>query len=295
MTDIFQEVSINYIPSLVEVFKQSFENYYPFCQYVEIMGEYNNAGVKNPKQTLYRYGSLRTGVYLFEAHFDLGDMSYTIFHIFTANTDNSDLEEALSKTERIPWFSTSYVFQATLKRFAPIIRKVAKYKGVNLNGVEEDLLWLPLHKSLLVSEVPEDLELKFLNPIHAELMDKQWKFKFAGSNRYLGIQIANNFGLGLFRKPEAKMLCSAVTYNSGGIFCLFTDPESRGKGYGEIIVRSLAKELHSRQKVPFATVQRENIPSQRVFEKIGFEVFSVMEFISPPNYYKDFKPVTVKS
>lgn len=67
------------------------------------------------------------------------------------------------------------------------------------------------------------------------------------------------------------MLSSALSYHFGGIFVLQTDPYHRRKGYATIVIKSMIKELQNRNQIPFATIDKNNITSLRLFKKIGFE------------------------
>lgn len=85
---------------------------------------------------------------------------------------------------------------------------------------------------------------------------------------------------GLFNKSNGKMLSSALSYHFGGIFVLQTDPDHRSKGYATIIIKSMIKELRNRNQIPFATINKNNITSLRLFKTNGFERFDEVFWVT---------------
>lgn len=91
-----------------------------------------------------------------------------------------------------------------------------------------------------------------------------------------------NFSIsGLFRRADKKLVSSALSNYTGGIFVLYSDPEFRGRGFAKIIVQHMVEELRRRGRIPFCTVMLGNTASEKVFSKSGFEAFSTADYIFP--------------
>lgn len=52
---------------------------------------------------------------------------------------------------------------------------------------------------------------------------------------------------------------------------VFTKPEHRGKGYASRLVRKAIEELGIGKRIYWYMTDEENIPSQKLCQKIGFE------------------------
>lgn len=86
---------------------------------------------------------------------------------------------------------------------------------------------------------------------------------------------------GLFKKSDNRLICSALSNYTGGIFVLYSDPEFRGRGFAKIVVQNMVKELRQRGRIPFCTVMLGNSASEKVFSKSGFEAFSNADYVFP--------------
>jgi len=60
------------------------------------------------------------------------------------------------------------------------------------------------------------------------------------------------------------------------ISAVCTDPEFRGRGYGQILVSSLAGMILAESRIPFLHVIPENQSAKSVYEKVGFRVRHTM-------------------
>lgn len=85
---------------------------------------------------------------------------------------------------------------------------------------------------------------------------------------------------GLFNKSNGKMLSSALSCHFGGISVLQTDPDHRSKGYATIIIKSMIKELRNRNQIPFATIDKNNDTSLRLFKRNGFERYDEVFWVT---------------
>lgn len=93
-----------------------------------------------------------------------------------------------------------------------------------------------------------------------------------------------HFFAGLFRKSDEKMVCSALSNFTGGIFILYSEPEVRGKGYAKLLVQRMIQEIRKRGRIPYCTIIINNEASEKVFSKIGFEVFAQTHYIYSIQY-----------
>ncbi|XP_054265289.1 uncharacterized protein LOC128988106 [Macrosteles quadrilineatus] len=276
-SDVFKVVSLDEIPTLQEVFERNFPKYFPLKQYVRVLKEYKEAKVEPPYQTIYRYGDVENGVYIIQSAFPLvKNVKYSMYYVYTACEDLSEMKYAFMNTKQIPWTSDSDMFQfeITHERFAPVIFEVAKTKGVDFTIKKWSMLWVP--DPIDPSTIPEDVYLQRLNLSHAAEVNNNWPHRFPGSEVYLGQQIFNNYCLGLFRKTDHKLVSSALTFHSGGMYVMYVDPEFRNKGYAEVVLRNLTYDVQQKGRIPFGIVLLDNTPSLKLTAKLKFQYFSTV-------------------
>lgn len=77
------------------------------------------------------------------------------------------------------------------------------------------------------------------------------------------------------------MVCSGLSNFTGGIFVLYSEPEVRGRGYAKLLVQQMVQEIRNRGRIPFCTIIQGNEASEKVFTKVGFEVFMEADYIFP--------------
>lgn len=67
-----------------------------------------------------------------------------------------------------------------------------------------------------------------------------------------------------------KLAAWGLTHDDGALGSIHVLDEYRNKGYGKEIVISLSNQCRSIGKIPFAQIEEKNIPSIKLFTKLGF-------------------------
>lgn len=166
------------------------------------------------------------------------------------------------------------MFQAVNEKNCKLVEELCKAKNLpSLKPYVNYNFWLPPEKSRNIQiDCPDDLYVDFLDADHAEIVNDSWPHKFEGSLEFIRTTIQLNFGLGLFRKADKKLLSFGLFAHYGGIGMLYTPEEFRRKGYAAIVILAISKELVARGLNPHAYVLHPNKPSATLFRKLGFEV-----------------------
>ncbi|XP_046682461.1 uncharacterized protein LOC124368943 isoform X1 [Homalodisca vitripennis] len=283
-SDILQEVTVDEIPRVLEAMKKDWPQHFLLHQFVSILEEYHKENIQNPKQVLYKYGDFEDGVYIVKSTFAIGAESVSLIYPYTTAADYTEFSKVLSETTRIPW-TEKFMFEVTARRLMPTIQQVSAAKGCDLGTEEGATLFLPPESDIENKLLPEDVYLGSLDEHHVAEVNENWPFKYPGSEKFVALQIQNNFGLGLFRKSDNKMLSSSVSFHSGGIFILYSNPNFRSRGYGEVIIREMAKEIRRQGRIPFGNIMTENIVSTKLFNKMGFKEYYKSVYLFPKKLF----------
>ena len=78
-------------------------------------------------------------------------------------------------------------------------------------------------------------------------------------------------GFALIDANSKKILSYVLISSQYAIGALTTVDEAKRKGYGEVLVKYLAKELAKRDFIPYAYVANANQKSINLFKKVGFQ------------------------
>lgn len=92
------------------------------------------------------------------------------------------------------------------------------------------------------------------------------------SRNYLKLIIRLNGGIGLFSKSDDSLRSWGLFNDVGGIGPLQTVDEHRRKGYANIIVDAMCKELANQEKSSTLFVVRDNVNAEKLFISNGFEI-----------------------
>lgn len=264
----FKAVPNNEISKLLCVLGQSWPRHFLFHQYISLL-IMNKNRTSQINQTLYLAGDFYSGAYLVGTEFFINPTKLTLFFVYTVSSDLTLLRRALAQTSVIPWSSHRYAFEVTLPQYTPVVRKVFVEKGLKAVLQHYRLFWLPEEDVVDCTHPPENVYIDRLNRSEAQEVADNWPH-FPGCEQFVAEQVTLSVGLGVFRKSDKKMLSSILSFHSGGVFMLYSRPEARRKGYGEIILRRLVTELRHKGIIPFCTVFSDNIPSLNLIKKVGF-------------------------
>lgn len=118
-----------------------------------------------------------------------------------------------------------------------------------------------------------------LNGNHAEYCNSLWVFKNEKSEHWIKSLIEIHGGYALIDEKSEEILSFALITSQYAIGGLTTIEKARRKGYGEVVVKYLAKELAQRDFIPFAYIANDNQKSINLFHKLGFTRISGSNWI----------------
>lgn len=105
----------------------------------------------------------------------------------------------------------------------------------------------------------------------AKFCNDLWLFKNEQSENWIKSLIDIHGGYALIDEKSKEILSFILITSQYALGGLTTVEEARRKGYGEVLVKHLAKELARRDFIPFAYVANDNQKSINLFLKLGFE------------------------
>uniref|UniRef100_A0A1B6EL81 N-acetyltransferase domain-containing protein n=1 Tax=Cuerna arida TaxID=1464854 RepID=A0A1B6EL81_9HEMI len=282
--EIFQEVKEENFSKVLEVLKRDWPKHFMLYQTIKVFEEYKKAGTKW-KYNLYVYGDLETGTYLQRIFAEYPNRKMNIFYVYTTNPDLTELKKGLLETTIIPWNSHEYMFEMTPNSVLDVIQEVLANKNAICGPKNNKLFIYPPQKDLQMNPLPEDVYVDKLDISHAAEVNRNWPHRHSASELILGEHIQRNFGLGVFRRSDKKLLSSVLSNHTGVLSVMYTDPDFRGKGYAIIVVQHMIQECRKRGRLPFCAVLLNNKASQNMFLKVGFEPFTLVDYIYPSNYF----------
>lgn len=104
----------------------------------------------------------------------------------------------------------------------------------------------------------------------AKFCNDLWLFKNEQSEHWIRSLLEVHGGYALIDEKSKEILSYVLITSQYAIGGLTTVVKSRRKGYGEVLVKFLAKELARRDLIPFAYVANDNQKSLNLFQKLNF-------------------------
>uniref|UniRef100_A0A1B6GCV6 N-acetyltransferase domain-containing protein n=1 Tax=Cuerna arida TaxID=1464854 RepID=A0A1B6GCV6_9HEMI len=272
--DIFESVRQEEFSKVLNALEQDWPKHFLLHQIITTFREYKEAG-STWEQYLYIYGTFESGVYLNI----ISSETYSRVNVYTASSDLTEMKKALMETNLIPWHQENFIFEIIDNRFLGVMQEVFATKHGKFEISSDNMFLYPPNKELHIQPLPEDVYIENLDESYAAEMDKNWPHRYPGSELVHKNNLRYNFGLGIFRRSDKKLLSSSLSNHTGGVFVLHTDLECRGKGYAAIVVQHMVQECRRRGRIPFCTVIIGNKPSERLFTKLGFEKFTLVDYV----------------
>lgn len=104
----------------------------------------------------------------------------------------------------------------------------------------------------------------------AEVVNDEWPNKHIGSHFFVKRLIELNPNIGAYDK-DGRLMGWSLRLQSGPLGALQVQKQFARKGIGSLVANAMCKILANMQLDTFALVGAQNFPSQKLFEKLGFE------------------------
>ncbi|XP_041646275.1 glycine N-acyltransferase-like [Cheilinus undulatus] len=182
--------------------------------------------------------------------------------------DETILEETIKKSSVIDW--TRQLSLEMDRRHLEMLEAVAAEK--NVPGHHHAVCHMMFLED--VSSLPDidssGISLSSLNKSHVSLVNQTWKFGRCDEALRMVHDVVTNFPSCCILDSEGKPVAWILVYGSCAMGMLYTLPEHRGKGYGKILICSMAKRLHAEGYPVYCFIEEENRVSYRLFKNLGF-------------------------
>ncbi|XP_055550857.1 uncharacterized protein LOC129733217 isoform X2 [Wyeomyia smithii] len=192
---------------------------------------------------------------------------YQLF-VYTLAPSSSDVvERAL---HLLDW-NRGFKVSSLLARHRNAVINVIEAKGLRKEYDSCTYLYhMPKEESArLDSAVPDGFRLGTLTEEDVIKAEAVWPNKHVGSLFLLKRLAAWNPNVALYN-PNGDLVAWCFRLQAGALGALQVDEKHLKKGYGTIVTIEMAKKLASINEDCFALVNSANIPSKRMFEKLGF-------------------------
>lgn len=124
--------------------------------------------------------------------------------------------------------------------------------------------------NICLPSVPDGMYLREMNEADAIAADSVWPNRHPGSTFFMKRIAKWNANVGLYRN-DGKMVAWCLRLQAGPLGALQVGEEFKRNGYGSIVCRAITRKMGQHGEDVFACVSRDNTPSVRTFEKIGFK------------------------
>lgn len=74
---------------------------------------------------------------------------------------------------------------------------------------------------------------------------------------------------------DGQLVAYVALHHTSAFGSVFTDPNYRQKGFGEIVVADICAKMTADGQTPYVFVNPENIASIKLYEKCGFQLKGV--------------------
>ncbi|XP_055597620.1 uncharacterized protein LOC129747426 [Uranotaenia lowii] len=191
---------------------------------------------------------------------------YQLF-LYTLATTNDVLERALNL---LNW-NHGFKISCFLERHRSAAISIIEAKGLRKEYDSCTVLYyLPCKQALeLKNTIPDGFTLKELGQEDAIKADAVWPNKHRGSLFFLQRLAAWNVNTGLYDE-NGELIAWSFRLQSGALGALQVDERHLKRGYGTMVAIDMAHRLAHMNQDCFAFVNSGNIPSKRMFEKLGF-------------------------
>lgn len=193
---------------------------------------------------------------------------YQLFLYTLAATGSDVLQRAL---HLLDW-SQGFKVSSFLARHRNAVIDVIDAKGLRKEYDSCTYLYYSSREEsakLAIPELPAGYRLGELTADDAAKADSVWPNRHTGSLFFLQRLAAWNPNVGLYN-ADGELVAWCFRLQAGPLGALQVDEKHLKKGYGSIVTAAMAKKLAALNQDCFALVNNSNIPSKRMFEKLGF-------------------------
>jgi ribosomal protein S18 acetylase RimI-like enzyme len=122
----------------------------------------------------------------------------------------------------------------------------------------------------MIHRAPGNITLKPLSEENAEIVDDEWPNKHIGSLFFVKRLIAWNQNIGAFNE-EGELMGWCLRLQAGPLGALQVREKFMRRGIGSLVTIAMCKILANEGLDTFALVGTQNIASQTMFSRLGFE------------------------
>uniref|UniRef100_A0A6M2DSQ1 Hipothetical protein n=1 Tax=Xenopsylla cheopis TaxID=163159 RepID=A0A6M2DSQ1_XENCH len=136
--------------------------------------------------------------------------------------------------------------------------------------------WISKEQALLFDDTPpSDCEIRNLEDKDSTIINSLWPYGTPETEAYFKLMIAINPSRGLYGKEKNDLRCWVLSHANGVLMALQTSPHHLRKGYGELILKSMAKLKAQMGQDTIASIVPENVKSRNLFSKLNFKEIGI--------------------
>ncbi|XP_035912823.1 uncharacterized protein LOC118512459 [Anopheles stephensi] len=193
---------------------------------------------------------------------------YQLF-VYSKEPSNRVLEKAL---HLLDWSKGLKVSSLLARHRKPVIDVIAAKNLQKEYDSETYLYYMPKADcDALQLSVPEGFELKALSAEDAVKANELWPNRHQGSLFFLQRLAARNANVGLYECASGKLVAWCFRLQAGPLGALQVDADYLRRGFGTVVAIATAKQIAALGHDCFALVNAANVPSKKMFERIGFK------------------------
>ncbi|XP_074037421.1 uncharacterized protein isoform X2 [Leptinotarsa decemlineata] len=191
--------------------------------------------------------------------------------VFTLDMTGETIYESLMETRRIE-FDKPICFYEIHYRIYATIERVLKNKNMKVKYPSPSYIYsIPKEEAMLLnSECPDDVKFEKIELSHIQTAKSVWFFDdYNRSYEYVCSLIEHNGGVGLFLKSTNELVAWILKSALGELGLLHTLEKYRGRGFAEILVKELSRQIAQEGDEPTAMISLSNAASKSLAEKVG--------------------------
>lgn len=254
------------VPKILKILESDFPHSLPACGYLKFYASCYTAVdaiLLTPGGKVDKFGT-----FLVYSH----EHNYGTFYSL-----NPDLKEmkSLLKSKTVPWDKTP-IWGPIHEKLQPALEELYDEKKLKLlfpTFVGNAYLIEVDQAQKITYTCPPEVYLGPLKGEQGEFIDSFWPHRGGNSVEVTTFMIEKNGGIGLYLKESNDLIawCLIWAHLGPGQLCV-TDQHKR-KGYGSLVVKAITKSLADKGVQPLLYIKNDNIASQELFKRIGYEKF----------------------